>query len=85
MKAEIKLSSPTALQICTALGMLLRSNEIPKADKDNIFKMFEGIKQFTTKEDFDKYVRTMKYIDNNKHLIGALSELLNTDFDNTYP
>jgi len=81
MQKTIKLSSDTALKICCALGTLLRDKDTPKNDKDNIFKMIEGIKQFMTREDFDEYVKTMELVEKNQgfitNLTGKLSNLFN--------
>lgn len=83
MQKTIKLSSETALQVCASLGALLRNKNVPTKDKDNLFKMIEGIKQFMTKEHFDQYVKAMKYVEQNPDLLQSMSDILKKDFENS--
>lgn len=83
MQKTIKLSSETALQVCASLGALLRNKSVPTKDKDNLFKMIEGIKQFMTKEHFEQYVKAMKYVEQNPDLLQSMSDILKKDFENS--
>lgn len=81
MEKEIKLTSETALRVCVPLGIILRDKSVPKEDRDCVFGMIEGIKQFMNKEDFDNYCKSMKFIEEQQANIDKLAGQIQQDFN----